>query len=190
MKSGGLGIRSAVHLAPSAYLASFAGCRELTFTILPPRFQKLPLSLWDAEWSTCHNKPPPSGPTCMSHRQKSWDLPRVSTIAAELLARLLSASKKESGSWLHTLPVTSLGLRMDDNTIRIAIGLRLGTPLCIPVKDQSSRSLRAAPSSQLLDFHHRTRPRNTCTVHIIHSIKVRINVILDLEAPAIHPLSG
>eukprot|EP00731_Ephydatia_muelleri_P014469 Em0008g189a len=47
-------------------------------------------------------------------------------------ARLLSASKKESGSWLHTLPVTSLGLRMDDNTIRIAIGLRLGTPLCIP----------------------------------------------------------
>ena len=58
--------------------------------------------------------------------------------AAELLAtapdplskaRLLSASKKESDSWLHTLPVTSLGLRMDDNTIRIAIGLRLGTPL-------------------------------------------------------------
>ncbi|KAL5505757.1 hypothetical protein EMCRGX_G007249 [Ephydatia muelleri] len=47
-------------------------------------------------------------------------------------ARLLSASKKESGYWLHTLPVTSLGLRMDDNTIRIAIGLRLGTPLCIP----------------------------------------------------------
>ena len=47
-------------------------------------------------------------------------------------ARLLSASKRESGSWLHTLPVTSLGLRMDDNTIRIAIGLHLGTPLCIP----------------------------------------------------------
>ena len=77
----------------------------------------------------------------MSHRQKLWDLPRVSSIAAELMAtapdplskaRLLSASKKESGSWLHTLPVTSLGLRMDDNTIRIAIGLRLGTPLCIP----------------------------------------------------------
>ena len=142
VKSGGLGIRSAVHLAPSAYLASFAGCRELTFTILPPRFQESPLSLWDsaiAEWSTGHNESPPSGP--MSHRQKSWDLPRVSSIAAELLAtapdplskaRLLSASKKESGSWLHTLPVTSLGLRMDNNTIRIAIGLRWGTPLCIP----------------------------------------------------------
>ena len=141
VKSGGLiGIRSAVHLAPSAYLASFVGCRELTFTILPPRFQESPLSLWDsaiAEWSTGHNESP-SGP--MSHRQKLWDLPRVSSIAAELLAtapdplskaRLLSALK-ESGSWLHILTVTSLGLRMDDNTIRIAIGLRLGTPLCIP----------------------------------------------------------
>ena len=60
----------------------------------------------------------------------------VSSIAAELLAtapdpslskvRLLSASKKGSGSWLHTLPVTSLGLRMDDNAIHIAIGLCLG----------------------------------------------------------------
>ena len=65
--------------------------------------------------------------------------------------------------------------------------------LVLTVKDQLSRSLRAAPSSRLLDFHHRTRPRNTCTIHIIYSIKVRINVILDLEAPAIqsfHPLSG
>ena len=74
VKSGGLGIRCAVHLVSSALLASFAGCRELTFTILPPRFQELPLSIWNsaiAEWSTGHNEPP-SGP--MSHRQKSWDL--------------------------------------------------------------------------------------------------------------------
>ena len=134
VKSGGLGIRSAVHLAPSAFLASFAGCRELTFTILPPHFQESPLSLWDSaitEWSKGHNELPPSNP--MSHQQKSWDLPRVYTLGDPLSkARLLSASKKESGAWLHTLPVTSLGLRMDDNTICIAIGLCLGAPLCIP----------------------------------------------------------
>ena len=53
VKSGGLGM-SAVHLAPTTYLASFAGCRELTFTILPPHFQESPLSFWDSaisEWS-------------------------------------------------------------------------------------------------------------------------------------------
>ena len=58
----------------------------------------------------------------MSHRQDS-DLPKVSSIAAEHLATdpdplfkasLLSASKKESGALLHILPVTSLGLHMDD----------------------------------------------------------------------------
>ena len=64
---------------------------------------------------------------------------RVSTIADTLFtdssdpmhrARFLAASCKESGAWLNALPVTSLGLRMDDATMRISMGLRLGLPLC------------------------------------------------------------
>ena len=47
-------------------------------------------------------------------------------------ARLRAAFSKESGAWLQALPVSSLGLRMDDNTVRVAIGLRLGSPLCRP----------------------------------------------------------
>ena len=35
-------------------------------------------------------------------------------------------SAKESGAWLHALPISSLGLRMDDNTFRITVGFRLG----------------------------------------------------------------
>ena len=33
---------------------------------------------------------------------------------------------------MNTLPVSSLGLRMDDDNIRVAVGLRLGIPLCHP----------------------------------------------------------
>ena len=45
-------------------------------------------------------------------------------------ARLLAVSTKESGEWLHALPISSVGLRMDDNTVRVAMGLRLGSTLC------------------------------------------------------------
>ena len=46
--------------------------------------------------------------------------------------RLLVASAKESGAWLNALPVFSLCLKMDNDTIRIAVGLRLGSSLCRP----------------------------------------------------------
>ena len=47
-------------------------------------------------------------------------------------SRLLAASTKESGAWLNALPVSSLGLRMDKNTVRIAVGLLLGSPFATP----------------------------------------------------------
>ena len=45
-------------------------------------------------------------------------------------ARLLAVAAPESGAWLRALPVSALGLRMDDDTVRIAVGLRLGAPTC------------------------------------------------------------
>ena len=47
-------------------------------------------------------------------------------------AHLRAVAVAESGAWLHALPISSLGLRMDDESIRIAVGLRLSVPLCRP----------------------------------------------------------
>ena len=104
---GGLGIRSAVQLAPSAFLASAAATRDLVCQILPPRLQPLP-TLYEEDalslWSSGHNIPPSGAAACV---QKSWDAPLVSNAVDLLLqnaphdvARVLAVSAKESGAWL------------------------------------------------------------------------------------------
>ena len=94
-----------------------------------------------SSWSSGHGNPPPSGiAACV---QKTWDAYKISSSMDSLLqnaphdlarARLLAVSAKESGAWLNALPSSSLGLRMDDDTIRVAVGLRLGSVLCCDVE--------------------------------------------------------
>ena len=142
VKMGGLGIRSAVQLAPSAFLASAAATSDLVHLIVPPYLQSLSIPNVDEAkdlWSLGHGQSPPE--VTSQHQQRAWDIPKMSALAESLLenapdprarARLLASATKESGAWLNALPISSLGLRMDNDTIRVAAGLRLGAPLCMP----------------------------------------------------------
>ena len=61
VKAGGIGIRSAVQLAPSAYLASAAGCASLVHQILPPHLQEIADPTVEAAlaiWSQALDQPP------------------------------------------------------------------------------------------------------------------------------------
>ena len=74
-----------------------------------------------------------------SRRQKSWDIPIKKNWDNMLLeadqvsrARLMATAQKESGAWLNALPVSSFGTRMDPESFRVAIALRVGADVCIP----------------------------------------------------------
>jgi len=45
---------------------------------------------------------------------------------------LRSLASQHAGDWLKAIPSSSLGLRLDDEGVRIAVGLRLGANLCSP----------------------------------------------------------
>jgi hypothetical protein len=72
-------------------------------------------------------------------KQQAWDKAVVEAEFSILVnrytnanhkARLIAAAAPHSGDWLHTLPIASCGLHLDNDSIRIAVGLRLGSALC------------------------------------------------------------
>src|SRR5271165_5142013 len=48
------------------------------------------------------------------------------------IARLIAAAAPHSGAFLQALPCSAVGTRMDDTSLRIAVALRLGAPVCAP----------------------------------------------------------
>ena len=140
---GGLEIRSAVALAPCAFLASIFASQALVQQILPICFQRGDDSLIAGAigcWQRLGGAQPPAHPS--SHSQRNWDNPICEATFASILsssdavgrARLLASTSNGSGQWLHALPSSSLGLRLTDEETRIAVGLRIGADLVFPHK--------------------------------------------------------
>ena len=48
------------------------------------------------------------------------------------VARLTSVSAPHSGDWLNAMPISACGLRLDNETVRVALRLRLGVDLYVP----------------------------------------------------------
>ena len=124
------------------YINNKKSCLALFQRCIAVRLQGFALPFVDTAlsvWSAGHDQLPPDSES--QGNQRAWDALRSSVVAESLLseapdvtsrARLLASTAKGSGVWLNVLPITSLGLRMDDNSFRIAVGLRIGAPLCRP----------------------------------------------------------
>ena len=133
-------LRNATKLAPSAFFAFTASTHSLQDAILPQCFRDLEdvsqthsMAIWKSLSSA--EVPVPA----LQHVQKAWDGLIGSKIQAEILsrasdvndmARLLAAASPHSGDWLHASPISSIGLRLDNEMIRVSVGLRLGVKTC------------------------------------------------------------
>ena len=115
-----------MQLAPSAFLASAAASSGLAHLILPANMQPPQLSYVAealAAWSQgCQEQPHTD---VAAHHQKTWDSLRLFSIAETLFTNFSDQMHRvhihvaSSGAWSYALPISSLGLRMDDATMTI-----------------------------------------------------------------------
>src|SRR6267154_3771127 len=160
VRDGGLGIRSSMQLTPSAFLASATASAPLISAILGATdnlASDISLSPAAGDWQLLSGVDPCLVPLPAS--QRSWDSFVVSrskdTLVGSLTddlsqARLKAVMSPHSSDWLHAFPISSVGLRLSNEEIRVSAGLRLGTMLCTPHVCACNAPVNALGSSWLV----------------------------------------
>ena len=107
-------------------------------------------------------------------------------------ARLLVSMCKESGAWLNAFPISSCGLRMDNETTRVAIGLRLGAPLCQPLQCRHCGSAVDTLATHGLSYRwsEGRLPRHAAINDIIHRSLTSAKVPSRLEPNGLFRFDG
>ena len=143
-KQEGIGIGKASDLALPAFISSAYGATNTVKKLLPDfidtdSYQEL-LDARNAWAFILQDKA--EQPSNLSV-QALWDAPMYKKKYQDLLesetspvdrARLLAVAAEHSSDWLSAIPVPALGLKLDNMSLRIATGLRLGSSLCQPYK--------------------------------------------------------
>ena len=132
IKHGGLGIRQVRSLALPAFLASAASTSDLQSQILlasactaDTQFDNVPRRLAGCTWSPVSLRPFAGQAVSLGQTILSSSTNVESAISDSCQkARFLAAAAPYSGDWLLALPVTSCGLRLTDEAVRVAVALR------------------------------------------------------------------
>lgn len=106
-------------------------------------------------------------------------------------ARLLAVSRPESGAWLHALPSPHLGTLLDNDSLRVAVALRLGCDVCEPhlcicgamVESSGHHALSCCRCAGRFPRHHALND-------IVRRALVSANVPCVLEPPGLSRSDG
>ena len=141
IRLGGLGVRSVDSLALPCFIASMHAALPLICSIstglLPAT--GVPASLQAAVQLFTAMPGVNSLPdTSCINKQRAWDTVAATATQTRLLdtanqldrARLLAASQPHTAAWLQAVPVPNLGLHLDEESVRVAVALRLGAAVC------------------------------------------------------------
>lgn len=142
VKLGGLGIRSVGDMAISAYGSSSHKCKPLVeLCSVNSDNSGTDISyIAEAEdhWHSRFGFDASQRPKQLDS-QGSWDGPVCDSILANLIgnsssetekARLLAISSDHASDWLNAIPISSLGLKMNNRQFKTACALRLGAEIC------------------------------------------------------------
>ena len=130
-----LGVSSASLLALPAFLVSAFGACDFLTTIFSETFENVSFTKVLEKWLSLTNEQE----SPLDGTQKNWTQPVFVITAQDLISRMddkrskiFNAHEGKFGSqWLNVVPWRNLGLKPDDQQIRIAIGLRLGAKICV-----------------------------------------------------------
>ena len=132
---GGLGIPKALDIAKPAFISLLIASADLVSSIVPESHLQEKIASMVEVWQTEMGAVPPASDRS---KQATWTNMLAARKAESLLenadvisrSRLLATSSSESAAWLSALPVATLGNLLDDSSLRVAVGLRLGAVVC------------------------------------------------------------
>ena len=132
---GDLGVSSASLLALPAFWASAFGASDFLTMIFSETFEDVSFTKALEKWLSMTNEQEKP----LDGTQKNWTQPVYVKTAQDLISRMddkrskvFNAHQGKFGSqWLNVVPCKNLGLKLDDQQLRISIGLRLGANICV-----------------------------------------------------------